>query len=72
MAKIIFAFIILVIFSILVTFAGKRHAKTRHVMGCHGITRHSHGKVRKKGGRGLHWYEQYCKLKLKTKIGLKN
>ena len=31
-------------------FSGKRHAKTRHVMGSHWISRHSHGKVRTKGG----------------------
>ena len=31
-------------------FSGKRHAKTRHVMGSHGISRHSNGKVRTKGG----------------------
>ena len=47
-------------------FSGKRHAKTRHVMGCHGISRHSHGQVRTKGG--LHWYEQYCILKKKKFI----
>ena len=40
-------------------FSGKRHAKTRYAMGCHGMSRRSHGKVRTKGGFQLH--EQYCK-----------
>jgi hypothetical protein len=30
-------------------FYKKRHGKTRHVLGSHGITRDSHGKVRTKG-----------------------
>jgi hypothetical protein len=31
-------------------FSKKRHGKTRHIMGSHGISRHFHGKVRTKGG----------------------
>jgi hypothetical protein len=35
------------------TFPKKRHGKTRHIMGSHGISRHFHGKVRTKGGLHL-------------------
>ena len=52
-------------------FSGKRHAKTRHVMGSHGISRHSHGKVRTKGGFQLH--EQHCiKYKLLSCVDFEN
>jgi hypothetical protein len=37
-------------FHLFSSFSKKRHGKTRHVMESHGITRHSHGKVRTKGG----------------------
>jgi hypothetical protein len=34
-------------------FSKKRHGKTRHIMGSHGISRHFHGKVRTNGGGGV-------------------
>ena len=33
-------------------------------MGSHGIIRHSHGKVRTKGG--LHWNKLYCRIEIKN------